>query len=249
MKKQITIFLLFLSNNILAQKENRQIEITPYIRKDWYPEFSYAYNSIDTNHVNLQGISWGISVAYKVPIWKSFFLSIGSGYYSYAFNKMNNYTRRFGKNSERHIDYPPLRRLYIPFFTSKYWYNCIAAKIGVEKFFNFKKDWQVTIGGNIDNYFTYSQAYYITYNNPDNPITNPYKLKNKRFFGFSANVFVGASKRIGRVKIGPSVIVPVFDVWMQDEAFPGEDNLKSRNKWFHGIGAGITCNYLLKIKK
>lgn len=250
MKTQLTaILLLLFSNCIVGQRGKNQIEVNPYIRKDWYPEFSYAINSIDTNHVNIQGKSWGISAAYKIPIRNSLFLKFGSGYYRHSFSKMDNYTRRFGKNSSRHIQYPS--NLFIPFFTDKYRYNCIIVKVGVEKIFNLKKDWQLTTGVNIDNYFTYSQTYHITYNNPNNPITNPYKLKIKRFFGSSANVHTGIVKRIGRIKVGPTLILPVFDVWMQDAAFRflGDDNSSSRTKWFKGIGAGITCNYLLKTKK
>lgn len=244
--KRITIFLLLLSTNLIAQKQTAQIEITPYVRKDWYPEFSYAINSIDTNHVKLQGVSLGISAAYKIPLQNSVFLKLGTGFYRYTFNQISK-INRFGENSRRHINYPSV--LGIPFLTDKYWYNCVSLKVGAEKLFQLNNNWQITTGINIDNYFTFSQGYHITYNNPDNPIMNPYKLKKKRFFGFSGNLNAGALKQVGRITVGPSLILPIFDSWSQDEVFPQENDSETRRKWLRGFGVGITCNYLLNKQK
>lgn len=247
MKTQLfTALLLLISTSAFGQKGKHLFEINPYMRMDWYPEFSYAINSVNTNYVTIQGTSWGVNLAYKIPLKSSGFLKAGVGYYRYSFNKMDNYTNMFGKNSSRNINYPS--NLYILFYTDKYWYNCISANIGAEKIFNIKNYWQLAAGVNLNNYYNYSQSYHITYNNPDNPITNPYKLNNNRYFGLSTNVHAGVLKRIGKVNIGPSFILPVFDTWKMDEIFLKEKSSGSRDKWLRGFGVGITCNFSFKNK-
>jgi hypothetical protein len=248
MKTQLFVFLfLLISYCSLGQKEKGLIEINPYIRLDWYPQFSYAINSINTNFVNIKGTSWGINIAYKIHLPKKFYLKPGLGYYKYSFNKIGKENTSYGKSDKRHIGFPS--SLLIPFFTDKYWYNTFSASIGIEKVFISKYDLQIITGINFSKYYTYSQIYHITYNNPDNPITNPYKLSNNRVFGFSTNLHAGIVKRIGKFNLGPSFIIPIFNTWKQDETFPEEDNANSRNKWLRGIGVGLSFNYSLLPKK
>lgn len=243
MKKHLTALMLLLSNVLEAQKEASQIEITPYIRKDWYPPFSYSVGPLDTPSVAINGTSWGVSVAYKVPVTSGFFLRLGGGYYRHNFNDINT-TNRFGENSRRPINYPSM--LGIAFFTDRYWYNCLTIKIGVEKVFPLTHNWSTTTGIDVDNYYTFSQGYHITYNNPNNPITNPYKLQTKNVFGLTCTIKAGLSKRFGKSSIGPSLILPIFDSWRQDAVFPNEDNSTSKSKWLRGIGLGITFNHSFK---
>ncbi len=242
MKRGITIFLFFFTTHILAQERVNQLEVTSYVRQDWYPEFSYAVNSINTKYVNIKGTSWGINAAYKISLPKSFFIKLGGGYYKYSFSKMNNYSR-LGKNATRHIEYPSI--LDIPYLTDRYWYHCVAINLGAEKTFILNKHWQGTGGISMNNYFTFSQGYHLTYNNPNHPVPDPYKQKKKTFFGLSFTLNAGVTKQSGRFRYGPSLIIPVFDQWKQDQVFPHENYSLTRHKWSRGVGLGISCNYLL----
>jgi hypothetical protein len=51
-----------------------------------------------------------------------------------------------------------------------------------------------------------------------------------------------------KMKIGPVLILPVFDAWKKDDVFR-EESSAYRNKWFKGIGLGVSCNFLLNKKK
>lgn len=246
MKNKIICILVLFANNLFAQPGNRQIEITSYARMDLYPKFSYVVNSINTKQIKILGTSWGIRAGYKIPLKRSVILKFGAGYYRHAFNKIMG-ENRFGENSTRHINYPSLYDR--PFFTDRYAYNCVLINIGTEKHFQLNNNWQLVTGINIDNYYTLSQSYHLTYNNPDIQITNPYKLKEKRFFGVSVNLNAGVVKQFSRYTIGPTLILPVFDLWMQDKVFPEEINSNTRNKFLGGLGFGITFNYLLNKKK
>jgi hypothetical protein len=56
-------------------------------------------------------------------------------------------------------------------------------------------------------------------------------------------------KKTDKIEIGPSLIVPVFDIWKQDVVFPEENSADSRTKWFSGIGLGISINFLISKKQ
>lgn len=239
------IILLLVSGTAFAQKNPAQIEINPYMRLDKYPEFFYSINST-TNSVNIKGSSWGINANYKLPVQKNLYLKAGLGYYRYSFDRINKENSLFGKSNARNIIFPS--PLYILFYTDKYWYNTVSLNIGIEKVFEFKKLLQIITGLNINNYYTYSQSYHITYNNQDNPITNPYKRKEGRFFGLSGNLTVGVLKKYNKYNLGPTFILPVYDVWKTDNTFDGENNSGTRSKWLKGIGFGISFNYLLTKK-
>ncbi|MBX2930814.1 MAG: hypothetical protein KF781_02570 [Chitinophagaceae bacterium] len=78
MKQLFLAFILVLVNSFsYAQKQKTAIEIKPYMRWDWYPEFTYAINSISTYKTNITGTSWGIDAAYKIPIHKTIYLKAG----------------------------------------------------------------------------------------------------------------------------------------------------------------------------
>ncbi|MDP3915859.1 MAG: hypothetical protein Q8R96_19200 [Bacteroidota bacterium] len=218
------------------------------MRYDTYPEFLASETSLSSNYITLKGTSLGVIVSYKHPLSKSqsLFIKSGIGYYQYSFNKMKNRNTRFGNSERRLINFPS--PLFIPFFTDKYWYNTISANIGIEKLFYWKKDLQISIGANINNYYTYSQYYHITYENPNTQINNDYKNKIRRNFGLSANLSASLLKKLGKISLGPAIIIPVYDRWKTDETFTDEAESDSRNKFLRGIGLGISCNYSLTTK-
>lgn len=236
MKKSIvwSAITCFALSSAIAQTKLRQIEIKPYVRMDWYPEFTYAINPVRTNYVKIKGISYGLNVAYKVPFTASVFFKPVIGYYRYGFNKIRGFTTSFGESTARVINYPST--IDVIFTTDKYWYHTISGSIGIEKLLAAKKSLQIVIGVDLNRYYTFSQGYHINREN----LNNPYKRDRNRMFGFSAGFHAGVLKQIDKVRIGPSIIFPVYDRWRQDEIFPGEANSDARSKWLRGIGVGIT---------
>jgi hypothetical protein len=52
------------SNFTLAQIQPRQIELTPFVRIDKYPQFSYVWGGrASTDYVNIKGTSFGLRLA------------------------------------------------------------------------------------------------------------------------------------------------------------------------------------------
>lgn len=245
------IFLLFTIAETTAQEKPKrsspQIEIMTFKKWDSYPVFNYAMNEVNTNKVKIDGASLGITASYKYPIKNNLYLKGGLGYYQYSFNKINK-ENRFGKSDTRVIHYPNQRDII--FTTNKYWYNCLSTNIGLEQYFRITKTFQITTGVNFINYYTFSQHYNLSFNYP--PEDNRFMQYNKRNFGFSIISSLGLLKSFGRLSLGPFVSAPIYEVWHKDPIFPSEipriaENLSStRDKWFKGIGAGISLNYSLK---
>lgn len=242
------LFLLFpffmISNFALAQEQTRQLEIFPFIRQDKYPQFSYVLNGRpSTDYVNIKGTSFGVSVYYKIPITKSVLLKAGTGFYEYSFDKINKNNTLFGHADARDIGF--ISPYYISFYTNGYRYNTITANIGIEKIFKPLRNMEIVTGANLNNYFAFSEYYHLSYN-PGGGLD--YRQNNKGYFGSSFNLNICILKRFQKLRVGPSVIIPVFDLWKMDKIFPEETNFGSRNKWMNGIGLGISINYSL-IKK
>ncbi len=247
--KKLWFFFLFLctSNLLSAQSDKHQIEITPLVRMDSYPEFTYSINPVNSEKVKIKGESWGINTVYKFPV-KGLFIKAGLGYYRYSFNNIEQINSLFKKSDRRIIDYtlegPAAPSIF--FLTDKYWYHNIVLLMGVEKQTKILKNINLITGLNIGNHFTFSQYYHITYPAPRGTSD---KKSDWRYFGFSANAQIAAHKQWNRISVGPQLILPIFDSWKKDELFPEETNSGSRNKWFQGIGLGISFNYLLNKKK
>lgn len=235
------------TNLASSQKQKAQVEINPYVRWDSYPKFLYSINSVTTNTVKINGTSWGINAAYKFPIHNKLYLKAGLGYYKYSFNNIKSNNSLFGKGDARVIGFPS--PLYIIFTSNKYWYNTISINLGIEEKIELKKNVQAVCGLEVNNYITYSQYYRISQQYPTGPSKHKYFGKNERYFGFSANLNASLLKDFGRLNLGPSIILPVFNKWRTDNIFPSETNSGSRHNWFGGIGVGISFNYSLTKNK
>ena len=76
MKQSLLIFICFLSSSyIRGQKQNNHIEIYPFVRLDYFPEFSYHYGGrFSTDYLKMKGTSYGISLSYKYSLKKNIFL-------------------------------------------------------------------------------------------------------------------------------------------------------------------------------
>lgn len=227
-----------------TQRQSSEIEINPYFRWDNYPEFSYVLNGRpSTDYVKINSPSWGISALYKYPVRNRLFLKAGIGYYKYSFSKIRKTNTQFGEATARNIDYysGPIA-VSVAYVTDKYWYNTMSADIGMENSFSLKKNVQIAIALDLNNYFTFSQYYHLSYNPAG---SQDYKKNNKRYFGASITISTSLLQKFNRVSIGPSIIIPAWDLWKTDATFPEETDTGSRRKWLHGIGIGISCNYSL----
>jgi len=244
---KVLLPLILLCGSVYGQSlKIEQMEIAPYFNWNSYPKFVYAINSVTSNAVIIKGQSWGIKASYKLPV-NEFYLKAGFGYYKYRFNKIRQINTLGGKSSNRIIDYTP-DDAYTPsinFTTNNYWYNTISLNVGIEKPFFLSKEMQIVGGVDVNNYFTFSQTYHITYPHPKG---YDYKTSDKRFFGFSANVFVGLQKELKKFKIGPSLEIPIFSMWKKDKKFPQETNNDNRRKWLKGWGIGVTYTFPLTKK-
>ena len=183
-----------------------------------------------------------------MPLLKRFKLLAGIGYYKNKFDKIIGRNTR-GQNDNRLIAILPPPGIFLPYFTDKYFYQCLSINIGIENNFMLDKNYFISVGAILQNNFTFSQYYHLT-NNPIGSLD--YKRKVSRYNGFSAMAYVGLQRRAGNFSFGPQLILPQYDRLSTDEVFPKETSEGNPpSKWFRGIGLGFTCNYVLtkKIKQ
>jgi hypothetical protein len=243
MKKLFLLLTVFvLSNNVISQKSFSKIELKLFQRIDWYPGFSYNVGGRPSNDfLKMRGISWGAFANIKYPLSKQIKVKAGLGFYNYSFNHLENENSLFGKGKSREIDYPSTMNLN--YTTDRYYYRSILVNIGIEKEFFVRHDLVLAIGSELNNYYTISQKYHLTYRGIN------YKRNENAFFGHSIVLNSSLFKKTDKIEIGPSLIVPVFDIWKQDVVFPEENSADSRTKWFSGIGLGISINFLISKKQ
>jgi len=248
MKKTLfAICIIFIINYSFGQKPVNQIEVIPYFRTDSYPEFSYAINPIISHKSKINGTGWGIDLNYKTSLQANIKLIFGVGYYKYPFNKIHG-LHRFGESDSRLVERYTPPGPFTPsifFSTDSYWYNTISLITGAEKEIEVSKNYSFSANITIRNYFSYNQRYHITYPPPSGDL---HEKKDFRYFGFSGSVSVSIAKKWKDFSAGPVLILPVFDYWKKDNIFFDETNSGGRNKWFRGVGIGISCNYSLKNK-
>ncbi len=239
MKKLFLLLMVFiLSNNVISQKSFSKIELKLFQRTDWYPEFSYNVGGRPSNDfLKMRGISWGAVANFKYPLSQQIKIKAGLGFYNYSFNHLENRNSLFGKGTSREIDYPS--QINVNYTTDRYYYRSVLLNIGVEKEFLIKHNLVLAIGPELSNYYTISQKYHLTYGGIN------YKRKENAFFGHSIVLNASLFKKTDKIEIGPSLIIPVFDIWKQDDVFPGENRADSRSRWLRGIGVGIGINFLI----
>jgi hypothetical protein len=244
-KKQIIwVALLLCSSTCLCQNRKSQIEITSFYRWDQYPAFNYTDNNINYFTVNIHGTSPGVVATYNFNYHK-FLLKTGLGYYRYSFNKISETHSVFpGEYDNRMINYVPPGAFVraITFATDRYWYHSIFLNTGIYKEIVLSKTIQIVTGCTLNNYFELSGYYHITYPHPGGA---DYTNSKFPYLGFSLSTQAGVEFKTKKLGITPLFILPVFDLWKQDEIFPGEKNNYHRSKWLGGVGAGISFCYRL----
>ncbi len=231
------------------RKQPAQIEINQYFNFDKYSEFRYSPNPTYDHVINIKGNSWGLDIGYKFNLFKNVYIKPFLGYYKFSFDKIDNYNEGFGlRGNARQTTLTPGQGIYYIISSDKYLYHCFNAGVSVEKNITHGKPLLVAVGGAINNYFTISQTYFITYDNPDNPVENPHKTNRTDLFGFRTDLFAKFLMPIKKINVGATIGTPIYTLWKTDAFFPYETNKGSRDKWFKGIGVGISVNYLLNSK-
>jgi hypothetical protein len=239
----LMVLSVFFFNTAISQNPSSSIEIEPYYRIDWYPEFSFVYNGrASTDYVKMRGNSIGLRISYGSYLKKAFNVKAGIGYYKYSFNGIRNENTTFGTSDARLIKYPS--PLFLLFYTDRYWYNTLSVDIGVQKVFKAQHDFGIRAGIDLANYYTFSQQYHLADNSGD----QAYKRKDGRYYGLSVFLSGSVLKNFGKISIGPSLILSVYDMWKTDKAFPEENGSHFRKKWGNGAGLGVTCNLSLAKK-
>jgi hypothetical protein len=148
------------------------------MRLDYYPEFSYNVGGRPSNdYLKMRGISWGTVANFKYPLGKKIKVKAGLGFYNYSFNHLEHENSLFGKGKSREIDYPSTTNFN--FTTDRYYYRSILLNIGIEKELLLKQNLILAIGPELNNYYTVSQKYHLTYQSIN------YKRNENSFFGHS----------------------------------------------------------------
>jgi hypothetical protein len=228
------IICLFSLQQSIGQKLS--LEINSYIDWNTYPPFVKSFNSTSTSTIKMKGINWNVGINYKHAINRNILIKMGVGYQKYSFNDIKESTNSFSRDA-RVINYPEGISTF-GYVTNKYWYNNISANIGIEKLLKFQKGLDFITGLEVVNYYTFSQRYNI-------PASNKiYKTTDNRYLGLSSYLYTGLQRTISKnISFMPTIRLPIFMLWKQDDVFPYETNSLHRSKWLRGVGFGVTCVY------
>lgn len=228
---------MFLLHPNLAFTQNTKIEVSSYFRYDNYPQVSYQIDQLaKMDTLKMTGNSYGVNLNYVVPGFKNTIFKIGLGYYRYSFTKIRKTRIANGVFSNgREILYPsPTTFLYL---TDRYWYHTASVNLALEKEFVLSESINLQTGISVSNYFTFSQYYHITAGDID--------FKNNRFSYFGSSLALNASllKRFNKMQIGPSLAIPLIDMWKKDMLLPENYEKSSRWKFLNGFAIGLSINY------
>ncbi|TBR20169.1 MAG: hypothetical protein EPO57_01185 [Chitinophagaceae bacterium] len=246
MKKILLIAATFIvTSTLVAQKQNKQIEINPFIRLDNYPKFSYHYyGRASTDFLKMKGTSYGIVITYKYSFKNNLFIKTGLGYFKYSFDKLDNTNSLFGNSKARPIDF--VSPLFIQYSTDKYHYNNILIRTGIGKEVALNEGIKIITCFDLNAYYNFLQYYHLTFA-PYNSNLN-FSKRRKMLLGFSNAISSSITKQFNQIQIGPSIILPIFDSWKKDLVFQEEGYNGGKNKWLNGIGVGVICNISLHKK-
>lgn len=245
--KIITLLVLFSVSAAHAQQKG-ELSVTPFLRMDKYPAFTYASGPVVSYTVHTRGTSPGVFIDYTRFIAKQFYIAARIGYYRYSVNKTERVSNTGLVVHSRPTTLQLLPGAFFTFDSDKYFYNTVCLGAGAGKDFILGRNTRLRTGGFINNYITCSQSYHIDYDHPDNLIENPYKSSKTRYAGVEAGLHCSLLKTTGRCRYGPALLLPVYSLWKTDDVFANETNTGSRSKWLKGVGAGLSFCYSLTAK-
>ncbi len=233
------ISIFFFLHTLVAQERSPKLEINPYYRYDTYPRISYRIDQrarIDT--LQMQGNSYGVNVNYAIPAFKTYTFKVGLGYYRHSFTEITQTGIIYGRLLDgREIYYPNPTAFF--FITDRYWYNTVNVNLSIEKDVVLSKTVNLQVGISTGNYFTFSQYYHMPAFDID------YNTSKVGYFGFSSSVNASILKRFNSVQVGPSLIIPIVDMWKKDALLPESNECSFKWKYFNGVGIGLIVNYAL----
>ena len=188
----------------------------------------------------MNGFSYGVNVNVRKQIYPKLTFYVGVGYYRHRINDIDSRSS-FGKSDRRIINFAS--PLFILFYVDRYHYNTVTANLGYEyRFFN-RPNFYMAAAADANFLYTFSQYYHITHN-PGG--SQDYRHNRKYFMGAFGNVDASFMWRRGRMSVGPRMRVPVYSTLRTDDRFPDENGKDFRQRWFSGVGGGISFVYQLK---
>ena len=215
-------------------QNNTSFEISMVGRYDVHGKYvsnfaGRVYN--DTNKIS--GISYGASGIIRRKIFKSYFLSIGVGYYQLSVDKIkgNLPFNIPGTRTARNIDYDD-GMTNLLYSTSQYRYNNLAITLALDKEFLIKKSFKFIIAAEVIGYKSISQKYRLLSG------SNFYKTTNNKPLELGVNINLGVLKEYKKFYFRPSLIVPIYQKLKGDRVF-FEDPEINISKWFSGIGLSL----------
>lgn len=211
----------------------KSIEVTLLARWDKHADYTSRYfNRSYTNDIQLVGLSYGLSAAYKYQPAKHLYTKAGLGYYQLRVDELRS-TTPFGiLASARNIDYTAPDSTQPMYSTGKYHYNTISFSVGLGTDYPLKQGLRITAGADFLYYYTFSQKYHMSWD-------KIYKPAHARPLGIGVNARLGIQKQLRNIYLHPQVIAPIYQQIRGDKVFGEEESLRI-SKWFNGIGAGVS---------
>jgi hypothetical protein len=234
------LFLLLTCLSCLAAsaqvEKGKSIEGTLLGRYDKHADYTSRFGDRSyTNHTQLAGISYGLSLAYSYPLNQRFRAKGSLGYYQLRIDQVRQSTP-FGTATARNFEdlSDSTKMLHS---TSKYHYNTLPLSAGIQMDFPLKRNISFTAGADFLYYFTYNQRYQRNY-------SKAYNTSNSRLLGWGVNVATGWRKEYRSFYINPQLLIPMYQRLKSDPVFREAANLRIP-KWFNGGGLSVSIGKYL----
>ncbi len=181
-----------------------------------------------------KAVSYGINFNYTRMIYKSWFASIGAGYYKQSFSIIRPFN--FSGDTLTNLLYS----------TKKYNYHCLAINAGIGYSYAINNKIKLNSMANFNLLNSFKQTYDPNGQGPLIPSPNQTEKKGLQI-GYMMNLSPGLEYLVSkRVSIGADIIIPVITKWRNDEifikSFFGDDAQKIAENRF-SIGTMLSCKY------
>jgi hypothetical protein len=245
MKLFTLLLLLAAALNLTAQKplNTGAFEINPYLRYDKYPPINASTNPLSNQTLEIRGSGFGGNIFYHFPSQRKIHFRTGLGYYRYSFNNITSKHNNVEVGRQRMLNYVGMGDLI--YTTDKYWYHTLTLSAGAQTGIVNRPRYSLNAGILAQYFFSFSQYYRIVEDAPAGPPEHRFNRKHGRGFAFSGGIDLNFLYHLAHFSIGPTVQLPIYDRWQQDEIFPGEEDVKSRSKWLRGLAPGLSIRYRL----
>lgn len=181
-----------------------------------------------------KAISYGINFNYTRKIYKSWFTSMGVGYFRQSFNII------------RPFDFSGDTVTNLLYSTKKYNYYCLALNAGLGYSYRLNSKYKLNGMASFNLLNSFKQTYDPNGQGPLIPKPNQTNKKSLQI-GYMMTISSGIEYLISKkVSIGADVVVPVITKWKNDKIFIeslfGNDSQKIAENRF-SIGTTLSCKY------